>query len=53
MPKKDAKKRAPRAPSAYNLFMRSEIKKVKKANSNMDHKTAFTTAAHNWTEQKK
>jgi hypothetical protein len=50
MAKEDVKKRAP---SAYNLFIKSELAKVKKANPKMDHKEAFTTAAHNWRKQKK
>ena len=42
-----------RAPSAYNLFMKSELAKVKKANPKLDHKGAFTIAAQNWSKQKK
>jgi len=51
--KSDKKEKAPRAPSAYNLFMKSELAKVKKANPKMDHKEAFTTAAKNWSKNKK
>ena len=40
--------KAKRAPSAYNVFMKSEIAKVKKANPTFDHKEAFKTAAGNW-----
>ena len=39
--------------SAYNLFMKSELAKVKKANPKMDHKAAFTAAAQNWSKKKK
>jgi hypothetical protein len=43
-----AEPKAKRAPSAYNIFMKSEIAKVKKANSALDHKEAFKVAAGNW-----
>merc|ERR1712072_1132499 len=51
--KGDKKDKVKRAPSAYNLFMKSELAKVKKANPKMDHKEAFTAAAKNWSKQKK
>ena len=47
------KEKVKRAPSAYNLFMKSELAKVKKANPKLDHKEAFTMAAGNWSKQKK
>ena len=31
--------------SPFNIFMKAELKRVKKANPNMDHKEAFKTAA--------
>ena len=34
-----------RAPSAYNLFMKAEVAKVKAANPGMAHKDAFALAA--------
>ncbi|XP_024024007.1 axial regulator YABBY 4 [Morus notabilis] len=37
-----------RAPSAYNRFIREEIKRLKDENPNMAHKEAFSTAAKNW-----
>eukprot|EP00602_Paraphysomonas_sp_CaronLab_P009653 CAMPEP_0185023104 /NCGR_PEP_ID=MMETSP1103-20130426/5795_1 /TAXON_ID=36769 /ORGANISM="Paraphysomonas bandaiensis, Strain Caron Lab Isolate" /LENGTH=69 /DNA_ID=CAMNT_0027555527 /DNA_START=73 /DNA_END=282 /DNA_ORIENTATION=+ len=37
-----------RAPSAYNIFMKAEIAKVKKANPGFDHKEAFKAAAGHW-----
>ena len=37
-----------RAPSAFNLFMREELKRVKNLNPNLKHQDAFKTAAHNW-----
>ena len=41
-----------RPPSAYNLFMKSELAKVKKAQPTLDHKQAFTAAANNWKNSK-
>ncbi|KAB1207886.1 Axial regulator YABBY 4 [Morella rubra] len=37
-----------RAPSAYNRFIKEEIKRLKAENPNMAHKEAFSTAAKNW-----
>ncbi|PON44847.1 YABBY protein [Parasponia andersonii] len=37
-----------RAPSAYNRFIREEIKRLKAENPNMAHKEAFSAAAKNW-----
>jgi len=51
--KPEKKEKAKREPSAYNLFMKSELAKVKKANPKMEHKEAFSTAAANWSKQKK
>ena len=34
--------------SPFNIFMKAELKRVKKANPKMDHKEAFKTAAKNW-----
>ncbi|WOG88754.1 hypothetical protein DCAR_0207989 [Daucus carota subsp. sativus] len=38
----------PRAPSAYNRFIKDEIRRLKAKNPNMAHKQAFSTAAKNW-----
>lgn len=46
--KKEKKDKVPRAPSAYNLFMKTELAKVKKEHPSLDHKEAFTKAANNW-----
>jgi len=45
-------KKAKRAPSAYNLFMKSEISRVKKAFPSLDHPAAFKKAAGNWKSAK-
>lgn len=37
----------PRAPSAYNIFMKTEVSKVKAENPKLDHKEAFKVAAAN------
>ena len=37
-----------RPPSAYNLFMKSELAKVKAKSPELNHKEAFTAAANNW-----
>ncbi|KAK9076168.1 hypothetical protein SSX86_004501 [Deinandra increscens subsp. villosa] len=37
-----------RAPSAYNNFIKDEIKRLKTQDPNMSHKQAFTTASKNW-----
>ncbi|KAK6930991.1 YABBY protein [Dillenia turbinata] len=37
-----------RAPSAYNRFIKEEIRRLKAKYPNMTHKEAFSTAAKNW-----
>ncbi|CAN1310891.1 Axial regulator YABBY 4 [Linum perenne] len=37
-----------RAPSAYNRFIKEEIKRLKSENPTMAHKDAFSMAAKNW-----
>ncbi|KAL4015928.1 hypothetical protein IC575_023537 [Cucumis melo] len=37
-----------RAPSAYNCFIKDEIRRLKTQNPEMTHKEAFRTAAKNW-----
>ncbi|KAL9271685.1 Axial regulator YABBY 4-like protein [Drosera capensis] len=37
-----------RAPSAYNQFIKEEIKRLKTLHPNMPHKDAFSAAAKNW-----
>ncbi|KAL4392105.1 hypothetical protein HN51_013571 [Arachis hypogaea] len=37
-----------RTPSAYNCFIKEEIKRLKAENPEMAHKEAFSTAAKNW-----
>jgi hypothetical protein len=39
---------AKRAPSAYNVFMKTELPKVKAENPGMAHKEAFKVAAGRW-----
>jgi len=37
-----------REPTAYNIFMKSELKRVKQLNPELGHKEAFTAAAKGW-----
>ncbi|PKA64931.1 Protein drooping leaf [Apostasia shenzhenica] len=37
-----------RLPSAYNHFMREEIRRIKDANPEIPHREAFSAAAKNW-----
>lgn len=50
--KKVKKAKTKRKPTAYNIFMKSEIKKVKKANPSISHIEAFKRAAGNWKSNK-
>ena len=47
------KERPKRKPSKYNLFMKAELAKIKKANPAIEHKKAFSKAAANWSKCKK
>lgn len=47
------KANGPKKPTAYNLFMKKEIQRVKKNNPTLDHKEAFKQAAKNWGNNKK
>ncbi|XP_006657866.1 protein YABBY 7-like [Oryza brachyantha] len=40
--------RRQRTPSAYNCFVKEEIKRIKCMEPNITHKQAFSTAAKNW-----
>ncbi|PNT74896.1 hypothetical protein BRADI_1g24051v3 [Brachypodium distachyon] len=42
------KLRKQRTPSAYNCFIKEEIKRIKALEPNITHKEAFSTAAKNW-----
>lgn len=45
---KSTTEKAPKKLSAYNVFMKTELAKVKAANPKLDHKEAFKVAAGNW-----
>ncbi|KAG8640136.1 axial regulator YABBY 4 isoform X3 [Manihot esculenta] len=45
---KPAPEKRQRAPSAYNRFIKEEIRRLKAENPSMAHKEAFSTAAKNW-----
>jgi len=38
--------------SPYNIFMKTEIKKVKKNDPKLSHQQAFKKAAGNWSKKK-
>ena len=40
--------RAPRQPSQYNLFMKTEVARIKQTQPELTHKEAFKEAARNW-----
>jgi len=37
-----------RVPSAYNRFIKEEIRRIKANNPDISHREAFSTAAKNW-----
>merc|ERR1719353_1794447 len=50
--KADKKDKPKRAPSAYNIFMKKELEKLKKSDPSLDAKGRFTKAAANWSKSK-
>lgn len=42
-----------RAPTAYQIFMKEEIARLKKSHPKLEHKERFSMAAQNWSKQKK
>merc|ERR1711865_88570 len=46
--KKESKGKAKRAPSAFNLYIKEELARVKAANVDMTHKEVFKLTAENW-----
>ena len=51
--KRAKKPRKPRQPSSFNIFMRDEVPRLKKANPKLTHQEAFSQAAQNWNKKKK
>ena len=49
--KKEKKEKKPREPTQYQIFMGTEIKKVKEQNPELSHKDAFKIAATNWKKE--
>ncbi|CAG8788169.1 3152_t:CDS:2, partial [Dentiscutata erythropus] len=45
-PKAEAKEKKP--PTVYNLFMRSQLPKIKAENPGLEHKAAFKLVAEAW-----
>lgn len=50
-PKKTEKSK--RAPTAYQIFMKEEIARLKESHPKLEHKDRFSMAAQNWSKQKK
>ncbi|KAI9014107.1 hypothetical protein DFJ74DRAFT_732513 [Hyaloraphidium curvatum] len=48
--KKPSAPRPPRPPSAYNIYVRDILPKIKAANPTFTHQEAFRVAAANWTK---
>ena len=46
-------KKAKRAPSAYNKYMKKELARLKKAHPRMTHQARFKKAAASWKRSKK
>ncbi|KAI8845185.1 yabby protein-domain-containing protein [Chytriomyces cf. hyalinus JEL632] len=42
------KEKKERVPSAYNMFMKTELSRVKSEDPKLTHKEAFKIAAGNW-----
>jgi len=49
---KEKKPKKPRKPTAFNIFMKDAIAKVKKENPTITHNDAFKMATTMWSEQK-
>ena len=50
-PKKDIPNKSKKV-NPYNLFMKTELARLKLEDSEVDHKTRFKQAASNWGESK-
>ena len=49
-PKKTEKSTRP--PTAYQIFMKEEIARLKVSHPKLEHKARFSMAAQNWSKQK-
>ena len=49
---KQVVKKAKRAPSAYNKYMKKELARLKKAHPRMTHQARFKKAAKSWKQSK-
>ena len=50
--KKSKKVKVPRKATAYNIFLKKELVKVKKENKDLTHKEAWAQATKNWAGEK-
>ncbi|GAA5813876.1 hypothetical protein MFLAVUS_007363 [Mucor flavus] len=48
MAKEKITKKSPKKLSPYNMFMKTELSKVKEVTPGISHKDAFKKAAQNW-----
>lgn len=49
---KPVKEKKPRAPSAFNVYMKSAIAEIKTAEPGITHSDAFKKAASDWKDKK-
>ena len=49
-PKKEKSETAKRAPSAFNIFMKQELQRLKIEDAELSHKERFKRAANNWSK---
>ena len=49
-PKKKKSEKAKRAPSAFNIFMKQELQRLKIEDAELSHKERFKRAANNWSK---
>ncbi|KAL6623382.1 hypothetical protein ACP70R_033261 [Stipagrostis hirtigluma subsp. patula] len=47
-PRRPSPEKRQRVPSAYNRFIKEEIRRIKANNPDISHREAFSTAAKNW-----
>ncbi|PWN23738.1 hypothetical protein BCV69DRAFT_309611 [Microstroma glucosiphilum] len=48
MPPKKSGSGKKKAPTAYNLYMKTQLEKLKKSEPNLDHKERFKKVAASW-----
>ena len=51
--KTEKTEKSKRPPTAYQIFMKEEIARLKDSHPKLEHKERFSMAAQNWSKQKK